>query len=455
MTIATILPTARTIFFDANGDPLAGGFVYMYVPPNTTTPKTTWQDALGATPNSNPIVLDADGSCLLYGSGQYLQKVYDSLSNLIYTGLTQDVYGLLVGGNNTITGNNTFSGTNTFSGSTIFTATPSFNQGSPFGGGLINKFRNGCCDVAQRATSGTITAGSPAYSLDGFIISCTGANVTWAQGGANTSANGQIFAHSLQITGATSVTNTNVKQRIEGSIAAPMATLRTIFQCSVTNNTGATITPTLTIKHCVSLDNFGSLTTDVNAVSLQPITNGGTATLSYTYQDANANLGLEATVDFAGVLNSGAKNITITAWDIRPTTTNVAVGLNSSAPPVEERPIPFELLFCQRYLFVYNSQGTTSTVSAAFAQTTTAGIAIIPLPVPLRSVVTGITVSAASHFSVNINNANVALAALTFSSSSLNSVALSFGSSGYTANAGCLLFANNASGQILFTGAEL
>jgi microcystin-dependent protein len=79
-----------------NANPLSGGFVYMYVPPNTTTLKTTWQDAGETIPNSNPIILDGNGSCLLYGSGQYLQYVYDSQMNLVYSGLTQDLYELVV-----------------------------------------------------------------------------------------------------------------------------------------------------------------------------------------------------------------------------------------------------------------------------------------------------------------------------------------------------------------------
>ncbi len=115
MATATILPTARTVFLDENNNPLSGGSVYMYVP-NTTTPKTTWQDAGETTPNSNPIVLDGNGSCLLYGSGQYTQEVYDQSGNLIYTGLTQDVYGLITNGNNTFTGTNTFSGAVDFTG---------------------------------------------------------------------------------------------------------------------------------------------------------------------------------------------------------------------------------------------------------------------------------------------------------------------------------------------------
>lgn len=105
---ATILPTARTVFLDTNSNPLSGGKVYFYVPPATTTPKTTWQDAGQSVANSNPVVLDGNGSALIYGSGQYLQEVRDSSGNLIYSGLTQDVYGLITNGNNTFSGNNNF-----------------------------------------------------------------------------------------------------------------------------------------------------------------------------------------------------------------------------------------------------------------------------------------------------------------------------------------------------------
>lgn len=113
MATATILPPARTTFVDANGTPLAFGKVYMYVPPNTTTLKTTWQDAGETTPNTNPIVLDGNGTALIYGSGQYLQEVFDSLGNLIWTGLTQDVYSLPIfftptGGTASRSGNDLF-----------------------------------------------------------------------------------------------------------------------------------------------------------------------------------------------------------------------------------------------------------------------------------------------------------------------------------------------------------
>jgi len=107
MAIATILPTPRTVFLDVNNNPLSGGQVFTYVH-NTTTFKISWQDAGEATPNTNPIILDSNGSCKLYGSGQYTLSVYDSQGNLIYTGLTQDLYNLILVSNNTFTGINDF-----------------------------------------------------------------------------------------------------------------------------------------------------------------------------------------------------------------------------------------------------------------------------------------------------------------------------------------------------------
>lgn len=79
----------RAVFYDPYGAPLAGGFVYAYVP-GGTTPKTTWVDAAQSTPNENPILLDANGSALIYGSGTYQLTVTDSLGNQVpaYSGLT-------------------------------------------------------------------------------------------------------------------------------------------------------------------------------------------------------------------------------------------------------------------------------------------------------------------------------------------------------------------------------
>ncbi len=64
-----------------------GGTVGFYVP-STLTGKTTWQDSGEATPNVNPITLDALGSALIWGQGTYREILKDSGGNVIWDGLT-------------------------------------------------------------------------------------------------------------------------------------------------------------------------------------------------------------------------------------------------------------------------------------------------------------------------------------------------------------------------------
>lgn len=63
--------------FDDNGDPLAGGLVYTYEA-GTNTPKATYTDATMTTPNSNPVVLDANGSAQIWTSGYYKINLTDA-----------------------------------------------------------------------------------------------------------------------------------------------------------------------------------------------------------------------------------------------------------------------------------------------------------------------------------------------------------------------------------------
>jgi hypothetical protein len=70
-------------FFDNDGNPLSEGTVTTYVP-NTSTLKTTYQDADGNVQNTNPIVLDAAGRAIIFGTGAYRQLVKDALGNIIW-----------------------------------------------------------------------------------------------------------------------------------------------------------------------------------------------------------------------------------------------------------------------------------------------------------------------------------------------------------------------------------
>ena len=62
---AVIATNPKYQFSGADGAPLIGGTLTTYLA-GTTTPTTTWQDRAQATANTNPIVLDGNGECLLW-----------------------------------------------------------------------------------------------------------------------------------------------------------------------------------------------------------------------------------------------------------------------------------------------------------------------------------------------------------------------------------------------------
>lgn len=82
-------PVLNEMQFDANGDPLAGGFIYTYLA-GTTTPVTTYKTSTG-TAHTNPIVLDSAGyyptgtQLWLEGGKTYKFVVQDSLGATLRT----------------------------------------------------------------------------------------------------------------------------------------------------------------------------------------------------------------------------------------------------------------------------------------------------------------------------------------------------------------------------------
>jgi hypothetical protein len=61
-------------FFDAQGVPLAGGFVHVYLA-GTTTPTDSWEDRALTTANENPIELDASGYATIWLSPDLTYKL--------------------------------------------------------------------------------------------------------------------------------------------------------------------------------------------------------------------------------------------------------------------------------------------------------------------------------------------------------------------------------------------
>lgn len=177
MTTATLLPNAKQTFWDANGDPLAGGSVTFYVP-NSNTLKNTWQDSTQSTLNSNPVILDAAGEAIIYGVGSYRQVVKDSLDNLIWDQLTADTLNLILGTNNTWTGTNTFTNSTTFSaavaisgnitstgGSNSFSGSTSFTGPVIFSSSILTTARS----ISSNTTVATSDTGKTLVLTGGFI----------------------------------------------------------------------------------------------------------------------------------------------------------------------------------------------------------------------------------------------------------------------------------------------
>jgi len=251
-------------------------------------------------------------------------------------------------------------------------------------GGFQNGFRNGTMDIWQRGTSGTVATGNVAYTADGWAVGATGATVNWAQ--VTNSAGSINDTFRLQLTGNTSMTATFVRQTIESYIAQKYAGNQVTVTGTIQNSTGATITPTLTISHAGSLDNWGAPVTDVSAVNLVACPNNAFTPFSYTFAcNASSYLGLRAQIDFGAALNANTKSVAVLDLDIR-VTPGVASGLQSWALTTEKLPYPIQLAFNQRYLFTNRQavNGGSSIIMLGWCADATHLEGYINLPVPMR-----------------------------------------------------------------------
>jgi hypothetical protein len=70
-------------FADANGTPYAGGSLASYIV-GTSTPKSTYLDPGLTALNTNPIVLNSAGRCVMFGDGEFRLVLRDAAGNLIW-----------------------------------------------------------------------------------------------------------------------------------------------------------------------------------------------------------------------------------------------------------------------------------------------------------------------------------------------------------------------------------
>jgi hypothetical protein len=154
---------AEQTFVDLNGDPLSGGFVYMYVP-NTSNFSTTWSDSAGTIVNTNPIVLDQAGRASIWGVGSYRQVVTDQFGTVQWdrittSGASMTVPGQVVG-DLSVTGNGVINGSLAVGGGLNVTGGEVINSGGlTNNGGMVV---NGHLDVNQVLNSNAGLSATPA-----------------------------------------------------------------------------------------------------------------------------------------------------------------------------------------------------------------------------------------------------------------------------------------------------
>lgn len=95
--MASLLPEGKQSFVGSDGLPLVGGKLYTY-DAGTTTPRPTYSDAAGTTPNTNPVIMDSRGEATIFWSGSYKVVLKDAADNTIWSqDNVTDQMGLLAG----------------------------------------------------------------------------------------------------------------------------------------------------------------------------------------------------------------------------------------------------------------------------------------------------------------------------------------------------------------------
>jgi hypothetical protein len=208
-------------------------------------------------------------------------------------------------------------------------------------GSFINKFRNATCVITGRGIGPiNVVPGTPTYTLDGHIILATGAAVAVQQA---LQVAGVRAPAGLQLSGQAGTSGCRYYHLFEALDVAVIANKRCTLQFKLRNLSGASITPTLTLKYSGTKDNWGTSSAFISALALQPCPDATTTQVSWNgVMDPGIVNGLSLCIDFGNGLN-GNKIISLWDFDLREQDAG-------SIPIPELRPPFIELLQCQRQL---------------------------------------------------------------------------------------------------------
>jgi hypothetical protein len=221
-----------------------------------------------------------------------------------------------------------------------------------------NKIINGGCLIAQRGSissvNNTVTyGGADRFFVAPFFTTSTG---TISKSTLTSSPTG--FGQFLTIS-STGTGNIIFAQRIESSNIVDLNNKTVTFSGIIYQNTGSTVTTTLSVKKANAVDNFSG-TTLIGAAGSISLASGVETPFTYTVTlgSSDATTGLAVEINFTGLGALTSKVFAIGAFQLET---------GSVATPFEQRPIGMELALCQRYYeFGKASYATTTTTGTSY-----------------------------------------------------------------------------------------
>jgi len=350
-----------------------------------------------------------------------------------------------------------------------------------------NFFINGDFMIAQRATSAT-AAGNGTYTtldrMQTYLGNSDGAYTTaqTALSAADQATTGQVFAYDIQCTTADTSIASNayvmVRQRIEaqflqsllyGTTAAKTLTLSFYVKSNLTGTTsGCIIKADSTAQSFLFEYTINSANTwEKKVIKITPPSNGGTI-------DNNNGTGFSVQWNLhIGSAYLGGSNLT---WDetnsyygttntlnVLSSTDNdlflagVQLEIGDAASDFEHLPHDINLQRCMRYYTRYDASEGYTRYASGFINSSTAAVAIMQLPVPMRGVPTIDHSGTAGDYSIYHGtsttpcNSTPQIQVPSTGDDNATSVGLQLDvSSGLTAGQGCIFLGTNANTDNFF-----
>jgi hypothetical protein len=310
-----------------------------------------------------------------------------------------------------------------------------------------NLMINGGQDFWQRGTSIAVASNSATYTSDRFLGYCFGNTQTYSQ---STTVPTTQFQYSLRIGGATSVTASQVRHRIEAAntLQIANATSATLsFWVYVSAAGPANIylnldTPTS------SVNDFSAVTSRVYQANIGTAANNAWTKITYTFNPSsftNITYGLQTVLDFASALANASYYALFTGFQLE--LGSVATTFSRAGGTIQG-----ETSACQRYYWRSNGSTAYAVLGNGIGSTTTIAIINANFPTSMRTLPSSVDYST---LAVNDSNAVYAVSNLTINGGNTTMACLTITTSGITAYRPYYLCNNNSTSAYLGFSAEL